>query len=96
MAIKRVDGNHRQIVQALHQVGAVVIDVHALPGALDLLVAYRGILMLLEIKDGTKPKSAQKLTPMEVATIEAIRAVGGRVEVVTSVDDALRAIGAIK
>ena len=36
-------------------------------GCPDLLVGYRGVNYLLEVKDGEKPKSAQKLTPDEDA-----------------------------
>ncbi len=92
---RRVDGNHHDISQALRQVGAVVLDVHALPGCLDLLVAYRSSLHLLEIKDGSKPAHARKLTEAEQETIRALAAVGVEAAVVTSVEDALRAIGAI-
>ncbi len=92
---KRVDNNHAAIVQALRQVGCVVLDVHALPGCLDLLVAYRGALTLLELKDGAKPAYARRLTEAEQETIRLLAAVGVEAAVVNSVEDALRAIGAI-
>ncbi len=92
---KRTDANHATIVQALRQVGCVVLDVHALPGCLDLLVAYRGALHLLEVKDGAKPAHARKLTEAEQETIRLLASVGVEAAVVNSVEDALRAIGAI-
>ena len=92
---RRVDANHAQIIADLRNIGAAVLDVHALPGALDLLVGWRGVLHLVEVKDGAKPPSAQRLTPAEVATIARFRALGCPVHSVTSGDAALRAIGAI-
>ncbi len=95
IAPKRTDANHAAIVQALRQVGCVVLDVHALPGCLDLLVAYRGALSLLEVKDGAKPAHARRLTEAEQETIRLLAGVGVEAAVVNSVEDALRAIGAI-
>jgi hypothetical protein len=93
---RRVDSNHREVLDALEAVGAVVLDTHAIPGALDAVVGFRGRLHLLEIKDGRKPPSARKLTPAEADTIGRFMAAGCPVHVVASVDDALRAIGATK
>jgi hypothetical protein len=95
IAPKRTDANQATIVQALRQVGAVVLDVHALPGCLDLLVAYRGALSLLEVKDGAKPAHARRLTEAEQETIRLLAAVGVEAQVVYDVESALRAVGAI-
>lgn len=99
MAVKyarRVDSNHAELVRVARQVGAAVLDVHAVPGALDLVVGYRGVLYLLEIKDGAKVKSARALTPAEEKTIAEFERVSCPVHVVESVDDMLRVIGAIR
>ena len=89
----KVDANQTEIVQALRQIGAVVQSLAAVGnGCPDLLVGYRNRLFLLEIKDGKKPPSAQKLTPDQV---EWHRVWAGHVVVVNSVDGALRAIGAV-
>jgi hypothetical protein len=93
MRPRRVDANHREIITALRQVGAVVLDTHGTPGLLDCLVFWRGVATLVEIKDGRKAASARKLTPAEKDTIMQIEAVGGRVAVVDTVEAALRAIG---
>lgn len=90
---RRVDSNHQEIIAALRQVGASVLDLHALPGALDLLVGHRGVLRIIEVKDGNKSASRRKLTPAELETIRLFEAVGCPVHVVSSVDEALRAIG---
>lgn len=95
IAPKRVDKNHREICAALRQVGAVVIDTHALPGCLDAVVAFRGQLHILEIKDGALPASRRQLTAAEAETIRQLQAVGVQASVVQSVEDALRAVGVI-
>lgn len=95
MAIKRVDANHREISQALRQVGAVVLDLHSLPACLDLLVAFRCSLHILEVKDGSKPAARRKLTPAEQETIRLLASVGVEAHIVNSTEEALRAIGAI-
>jgi len=63
----RVDANQKRIVAALRKVGATVQHLHRLgKGCPDLLVGWQGQNILMEVKDGSKPPSAQKLTPDEV------------------------------
>lgn len=65
---KKVDSNHSQVISALLGAGAVVEDLsEAGRGLPDLLVGSKksGRFALFEIKDGAKPKSAQKLTPAQ-------------------------------
>ena len=92
---RRVDGNHAAIVAHLRAAGCAVLDLHALPGGLDLLIGFRGRLWLVEVKDGAKSASRRALTPAEVATIESFQRAGCPVLVVLSADEALTAIGAI-
>lgn len=90
----KVDANQAAIVAELRQVGASVLHLHTLgKGAPDLLVGFRGVNFLVEIKDGDKPPSAQKLTPDEQRFHDNWR--GQRV-VVRTADEALRTIGAIE
>lgn len=63
MAARR-DANEDQIVSALQACGAYVTKIND-AGRFDLLVWYRGYTLLLEVKDGRKPPSAQKLTEAE-------------------------------
>lgn len=93
MRPRRVDANHSEIVQALRQVGAVILDTHTIPGGLDILVGFRGTLMLWELKDGAKSKSRRALTPAESVTIDDFLRQGCPVFVVESVDEALALIG---
>lgn len=89
----KVDANQREVVAALRAAGASVQLLHAVgEGCPDLLVGYKGLNMLLEVKDGSKPPSAQKLTPQQEEWHRDWR--GHRV-VVNSPEAALTAIGAI-
>lgn len=87
----KVDQNQASIVQALRTVGCSVLPLHAVGhGCPDLLVARAGDMVLIEVKDGAKPPSARKLTPDQVEFHASWR---GRIAVVTSVREALEAVG---
>jgi hypothetical protein len=89
----KVDQNQQAIVSALRTAGAVVQSLAAIGnGVPDLMVSFRGNLFLLEVKDGSKPPSKQRLT---VDQQKWHQAWGALVEVVNSPEAALRAIGAI-
>lgn len=89
----KVDANQREVVAALRGAGATVQLLHAVgEGCPDLLVGYKGLNLLLEVKDGNKPPSAQKLTPQQE---EWHRAWRGHCVVVNSPEAALAAIGVI-
>lgn len=79
---KRRDPNEPEIVQALRDVGATVKRLDDI----DLLVGWRGRNFLLEIKTAKGSlKSSQE---------DMVRTWRGQYEIVRSVDEALRAIGA--
>jgi hypothetical protein len=59
-------------------------------GCPDLLVGFRGLNLVMEIKDGMKPPSKQKLTELEELWHKTW---SGQVDVVTSIQDALRLVG---
>lgn len=85
----KVDVNQGDIVDALRAVGAKVEPLHQVGGGVpDLLVSWRGDLWLLEVK-----VPGGKLTPKQQEWHAVWRC--DRVRIVTSVDQALRAIGAI-
>ena len=87
----RVDGNQAEIVSALRQIGASVATCHAVgQGFPDICVGWQGNTYLLEIKDPSKPKSDQKLTPSQIEWHASWR---GHVAVVKTVREALEAIG---
>jgi hypothetical protein len=64
MRIARIDDNQKQIVRFLRDKGVSVSITSATgKGFPDLVCGYRGKNILLELKDGAKPLSAQSLTP---------------------------------
>lgn len=83
----RVDENQGQIVDALRKCGAFVRVVTQGDGIPDLLVAYNGYTILMEVKDGNKPPSARRLTEAEQKFFDEWK--GGMLAVVESVEDAL-------
>lgn len=86
----KVDNNQADIVDALRAVGASVLHLQGLEeGAPDILVGYRGVSFLMELKmDTGRVSKAQKQWH------ERWR--GLRVAVVRSADESLRVIGAVK
>lgn len=63
----KIDANQPAIVKALRSAGARVQSLASVgKGCPDLLVGFGGKNLLLEVKDGAKPPSARKLTPLEV------------------------------
>ncbi len=89
--IASVDANQREIVCALRACGCDVQPLHQLGGGVpDLLVGLRGKNFLLEVKDGNKAPSKQRLTPDEYEWHKSWR---GHVVVVASVEEARRAVG---
>lgn len=91
----RLDTNHPEIVAALADIGAKVLSLANMGnGTPDILVGFRGRLFLMEIKSADRPA---KLTPDEEKWhYEWAFCAMYRVPIVRTVDDALRAIGAIE
>ena len=82
----RRDANEDQVVSALEACGAYVKKING-SGEFDLLVCYRGHTLLLEVKDGRRPPSAQALTPAEEKFHREWP--GDNLHIVNSVDAAL-------
>jgi hypothetical protein len=83
----KIDANQPAIVKALRSVGCTVQHLHQVgSGCPDILCAIDGQLFLVEIKDGSKPPSAQKLTPDQVIWHAGWKA---EVHVVNSIEGAL-------
>ena len=86
----RIDDNQPAIVAALRGIGATAQFMHRLgQGCPDLLVGFRGVNYVLELKDGRKPPSARELTPAEREWHAAWR---GQVATVYSIEDAFRVV----
>lgn len=89
--ISKLDANQTAIVRAFREWGDTVADLHSVGhGVPDILVGITSqsgfrYNVLVEIKDGKKVPSKQKLTPDEYKWHAAWE---GQVTVVTSVEDA--------
>jgi hypothetical protein len=66
--IKRTDRNHAEIINALRKIPNLsVFSTHEVgKGFPDIVLGYKGVNYLIEIKDGNKPPSARKLTDAEL------------------------------
>lgn len=91
--VRRTDDNQRTIIAALRAVGASVQSLVSVGnGVPDLLVGYRRLLYLLEVKNPEQDANKQRLTPLEASWHSTWA--GPPVTVVRTVDEALAAIGA--
>lgn len=86
----RTDANHGAIIKRLRQCGCSVMSLAQIGnGAPDLAVGFHGVNVFLEIKDGSKSPSRQRLTDAEkwwAATW------AGQVATVANADEALEVV----
>ena len=88
----KVDANQKEIVDALRSAGASVVSTASMAdGFPDLVVGFRGENYLLEVKDGNKPPSKQRLTADQEVFFSSWK---GSAQVVRDPQEALAAIGA--
>lgn len=88
------DDNQDEIVEALRAAGASVAITSAQhKGFPDLVVGYDGKTYLMEVKDGSKVPSKQRLTPDQERFFADWK---GHVCVVNSVDAALAVLGLVQ
>ena len=86
----RADANQEPIVKALRAIGCTVTVASQVGvGFPDLIVGRHGLNYLLEVKDGDKPKSKQKLSKVQQEFHDNWR---GAITVVTTIDEAIRAV----
>lgn len=94
MRAAKIDANQPEIVKALRQAGASVQHLHSVgAGCPDLLCAVAGRTFLVEVKDGSKPLSAQKLTPDQVEWHAGWKS---QVHVVNSIDAAIAVVASYR
>jgi len=87
----KVDANQGEIVRALRAVGAIVQVLSDVgKGCPDLLVGFKGMNFLIEVKDGNKVPSARKLTPDQETWHRIWK---GQVAVVKDTAEALAVLG---
>jgi hypothetical protein len=89
--IKRTDSNHAEIIKALRKIPNLsVFSTHEVgKGFPDIVIGYKGINYLIEIKDGNKPPSARKLTPDEVKFHQDWK---GQITIIKNIDELLEII----
>lgn len=89
--IRRTDANHKQLINQIRQVPFIsVFSTHELgKGFPDIVVGYRGINYLFEIKDENKTASQKKLTDAEV---KFHRGWMGQVHIVENIKDVYKII----
>jgi Holliday junction resolvase len=84
----RIDANQNEIVTMLRKMGySVAITSDCGKGFPDIVVGRSGRNYLFEIKDGSKPPSAQKLTEAEQQFADAWK---GQYNVISCLDDAIK------
>lgn len=87
----KIDVNQPEIVTALKKAGATVHSLAAVGnGCPDLLIGYANKTALIEVKDGAKVPSAQKLRPLQNDWHDSWT--GGTLATVNSVEAALRVL----
>ena len=86
--IKRTDRNHSEIINALRKIPNLsVFSTHEVgKGFPDIVIGYKGINYLIEIKDGNKPPSARKLTNAELQFHSNWK---GQIKIVNNFDELL-------
>jgi len=82
----RIDANQNEIVAAFRSLGWSVLIISQLKNCCDIFAAKNGATYAIEIKDGSKPPSGQKLTAGEMAFFESWL---GKSAIVRSVDDVI-------
>lgn len=82
----RRDHGEQDIIKAMRACGAYVKAIND-EGTFDLLCYYNGHTLLLEIKDGTKPPSARRLTDAEQKFHDEWP--GSNLHIINSVQEAL-------
>ena len=92
--IHRHDANHAEIIATMRGVGAFVVDTSSLGMFVDAVVAYQGTWHIIEIKNPETQYGRSGLNANQQAL--ATMAGSAPVHVVSSADEALRAIGALE
>lgn len=86
----RVDANHADVRDTLRDLGWTVIDCSRFgDGFSDLIACRRGVVLFVEVKDGSKSQSRQRLTQDEQAFRDLIEGAGAHYRVVRSIQEAV-------
>ena len=87
----KVDDNQREIVKKLRKIPGVTVSITSAlgDGFPDIVVGYKGVNHLIEIKDGSKPPSRRKLTPAEEKFHDLWT---GRVDICNSFEEVIKVL----
>jgi hypothetical protein len=88
-----IDKNQPAIIEALRRTGAHVTITSQLKNAFDLIVVYKGVVYICEVKDGNLAPSSKKLTEGELGCKASVERAGGTYYVIGSINEALHMIG---
>ena len=83
----RVDANQAEIVKEFRRFGWYVLIISQLKNCCDIIVSKNYRTVAIEIKDGNKPKSAQKLSEGELKFKDEWK---GEYRLVNCIEDVLR------
>lgn len=83
----KTDANQKEIIAAFRQFGWSVLIISQLKNCCDIMVSKKGQTVAVEIKDGSKPLSKQKLSEGEKRFQDEWQ---GEYRIITSVADVLR------
>jgi hypothetical protein len=83
---KRRDANEADIVDALEAIGCTV---ERMDTPVDLLVGYRALNFLLEVKDGDKPPSRRRRTDVQR---DFFKRWAGQVRIVKTPEEAIQVV----
>lgn len=87
---RRKDGNHESVMEALRAASMRPHSTSALGcGFPDIVVGFRGVNVMLEVKDGDKPPSGRVLTAEEVKFHDTW---AGQIAIVNSPEEAVIAV----
>lgn len=90
----KTDANQQEIVGFLRLAGcSVAITSAAHDGFPDIVVGYKGVTVLVEIKDGNQAPSKRKLTPKQ---IEFHNSFTGAITVVENIDQAIALVAKLR
>jgi hypothetical protein len=82
----RTDDNQPEVVKEFRRLGWCVLIISQLKNCCDIMVSKGGVTIAIEIKDGSKPPSARKLSAGEQEFKDSWL---GRWELVESIDDVI-------
>ena len=86
----KVDSNQSEVVKAFRDLGWYVLIISQLKNCCDIMVSRNGRTIAIEIKDGEKPPSQQKLSDGEIKFRDEWQ---GEYQLINCIDDVIKISG---